>query len=561
MGVSNIFSILNTAKLGLQSQQLAIEVTGQNIANVQTEGYSRQEVTFEATNPRRFGLGQIGTGVRVAGIERSHDKFLLSQILAEGDALGRFQVRKDVFDQLEILLSESSGRSLNQTLSQFFAGVQDVSSNPTGLPERSSLIAEAKNLAAVFNNLGESLFQIQQNLNSTISVEVAQINSLAQEIAALNKAIHANEPTTFSANDLRDKRDQKLKELSGLIDLNFVDEQDGQISLTLDDGTPLVLQSTAFTLATSINGNNKSFLDIVVLDAAGNSTNITSSISGGKLKGYLDMRDTEVEGLRDKLDRLAAGFIQEFNNIHQQGFGIDGSTGNNFFSVLPTTVETNINNTGSATLTAANGDPSNISIDKFEITITGSNSFSLENLTTGASAGTFTFTSGTTFNLANGFAVTITGTPAAGDKFKLSVSESAGRNFSVASGVLSNSNKIAAGLNSSTDGSNALALVDLQSRLVFSSVTLDSAGSGTFTFDEFYSSIVSTVGIDSFSSQTTYSQQEGILLQLNTRRESISGVSIDEEMINMIKFQQAYNAAARLIGVVDELLDTVISQV
>ena len=551
---SNIFSVLNTAKLGLLSQQLAIEVTGQNIANVQTEGYSRQEVIFEATNPRNFSLGQVGTGVRVAGIERSHNEFLFSQILGEGDTLGRFQVRKDVFEQLELLLSENNGLSLNGSLSSFFNGLQDVASNPTGLPERSSLLAEAQNLSSVFNNLGESLFQIQQNLDSAISVEVAKINSLAQEVAALNKSIHANEPTTFSANDLRDKRDQKVKELSEMIDLNFVDEMDGQISLTLDDGTPLVLKSTVFTLATSINGNNKSFLDIGVLDATGNSTNVTSSLTGGTIKGFLEMRDVEVEGLKDKLDRLAAGFIQEFNEIHQQGFGIDGSTGNNFFNPLKTTVVSNVNNTGSSTLTATNGDPSNISIDKYEITFTGSNSFSLQNLTTGISSGTFTFTSGSTFNLANGFAVTISGTPAVGDSYKLSASESAAREFSVSNEVLSNGNKISAGLNSSTDGGNALALTDLQSKLVFDSVTLKS-GSGTFTFDEFYSSIVGTVGVQSYASRNTLSQKEGILLQLNPRRESIAGVSIDEEMINMIKFQQAFNAAARLIGVAEEMMD------
>ncbi len=558
---SNTFSILNTAKLGLLSQQLAIEVTGQNIANVQTKGYSRQEVNFEATTPRNFSLGQIGTGVRVAGIERSHDKFLFSQILGEGDTLGRFKVRKDVFDQLEILLSESNGQSINKSLSSFFSGVQDLSSNPTGLPERSNLIAEAQNLASVFNKTGELLFQIQQNLDATITAEAERINNLTQEIAALNKSIHANEPTTFSANDLRDKRDQKVKELSELVDLNFVDEKDGQISITLGDGTPLVLQSTAFTIATSINGNNKSFVDLVVQDGAGNSTNITSSITGGSIKGYLEMRDTEVQNLKDKLDRLAAGFVQEFNKIHQQGFGIDGSTGNNFFKPLTSTVVTNVNNTGSATLAASNGDPSNISVDKYEITVTGSNSFSLLNLTTGASAGTFNFTPGSTFSLANGFAVTISGTPVAGDKFTLSVSENASRNLSVSSGVSSNSNKIAAGLTSNTDGANALALVDLQSKLAFNSVSLDSSGSGTFTFNEFYSSIVSTVGIQSLSTQSTYSQQEGIILQLNTRRESISGVSIDEEMINMVKFQQAYNAAARLITVVRELLDTVVSKI
>ena len=558
---SNVFGILNTAKVGLLAQQLAIEVTGQNIANVQTEGYSRQEVNFEALNPRSFSLGQIGTGVRVVGVERSHDKFLFSQILSEGDGFGQYGVRKDVFEQLEILFSESNGKSLNQGLGNFFSSLQDLSSNPVGLPERSSVLAEAQNLASTFNNLGESLFQIRRNLDATIQVETGRINSLTSEIAELNKAIHANEPVAFSANDLRDRRDQRVKELSGLIDLNYVDEMDGQISLTLNNGTPLVLQSTAFNLSTQINGNNKGFQDIVVSGLNGTSTNVTSSVTGGSLKGLIDMRDTEVQDVKDKLDRLAAGIIQEFNNMHQQGFGIDGTTGNNFFAPPSVTTEINTNNTGTATLTATNGNPSAISIDKFEITVTSSNTFSLNNLTTGLNEGTFSFTPGSTFNLAGGFAITISGGTAVGDRFKLSVSEDAAQTFSVSSDIASNSNKIAAGQNSSSDGANALKLIGLQSRLSFNSVTHVSGGSGAFTFDEFYSSIVSNLGIQSFSTQATFAQQEGILLQLNTRRESVSGVSIDEEFINMVKFQQAYNASARLIGIVDELLDTVISQV
>jgi flagellar hook-associated protein 1 FlgK len=548
---TNIFSVLNTAKLGLLSQQQAMQTTGHNIANVQTEGYSRQELRFEAIP---------NSGVRVAEIKRSHDEFIYSQILGESDSHGRFQVRKDVFEQLEQLLSENNGQSLNGSFSNLFSGLQDVATNPTGLPERSNLIAEAQTLSSVFNNLGESLSQIQQNLDSTISVEVAKINTIAQGIGALNKSIHANESSTYKTNDLRDQRDQKVKELSEIIDLSIDTEQDGQISLTLKDGTPLVLKSSVFTMKTLANGNNKSFLDIAVLDEGGNNKNVTSSLTGGTIKGFLEMRDVEVEGLKDKLDRLAAGFIQEFNEIHQQGFGIDGSTGNNFFNPLKTTVVNNVNNTGSSKLTATNGDPSNISIDKYEITFTGSNSISLQNLTTGASSGTFTFTSGSTFNLANGFAVTISGAPAVGDSYKLSASESAAKQFSVSSKILSNSNKISAGLNTRTDGGNARALTDLQSKLVFDNVTLK-AGSGTFTFDEFYSAIVSTVGIQSYASRSTLSQKDGILLQLNTRRESISGVSIDEEMINMIKFQQAFNAAARLIGVAEEMMDNLINQV
>ena len=558
---SNVFGILNTAKTGLLAQQLAIEVTGQNIANVQTEGYSRQEVNFEAMNPRNFGLGQLGTGVRVVGVERSHDKFLYSQILGEADGLGNYGVRKDVFEQLEILLSESNGQGLNQGLGNLFSSLQDLSSNPGALPERSIVIAEAQNLASTFNNLGESLFQVRRNLDATIQVETGRINSLTSEIAELNKAIHANEPVAFSANDLRDRRDQRVKELSGLIGLNYVDEMDGQISLTLNNGTPLVLQSTTFSLSTQTNGNNKNFKDIVVSGLNGTNTNVTSSVNGGSLKGLIDMRDTEVTDIKDKLDRLASSIIQEFNNIHQQGFGADGTTGNNFFVPPSVTTEVNTNNIGTATLTATNGNPSAISSDKLEITVTGSNTFSLNNLTTGLNEGSFSFTPGSTFNIAGGFAVTITGGAVIGDKFKISVSEDAARTFSVSSDVASNFSKIAAGQNSSSDGANALKLIGLQSRLSFNSVTHVSSGSGAFTFDEFYSSIVSNLGIQSFSTQANFAQQEGILLQLNTRRESVSGVSIDEEFINMVKFQQAYNASARLIGIVDELLDTVISQV
>ena len=187
--------------------------------------------------------------------------------------------------------------------------------------------------------------------------------------------------------------------------------------------------------------------------------------------------------------------------------------------------------------------------------------FTLKNLTTGVNQGSFSFTAGSKFNLAEGFTVTISGGATVGDKFKISISENATQNFAISSDVALNSSKIAAGLNSSSDGANALSLIGLQSKLSFNSVTHIAEGSGAFTFNEFYNSIVSDLGVQSFSTQATLEQQEGILLQLNTRRESKSGVSIDEEFINMVKFQQAYNASARLIGVVDELLDTVISQV
>ena len=557
---SNIFSILNTAKLGLLTQQLAIEVTGNNIANVQTEGYSRQVVNLESNTPRAISQGQLGTGVRVSGIERVHDQFLFLQILAEGAATGDFNVQKDVFQQLEILFNENQGRSLNNEFSEFFAGLQDLSTNPSGLPERANLLTQGQTLTEVFNNLGDQLFQIQRDIDAIVADEVTEINTLTGEIAKLNQAIFANEPGKSTANDLRDQRDRLVKQLSEKIDIQLVNESDGQVSLTLGNGTALVLRDKTFELSTGLNGNNSSFLDLFVSNGAGGTTNVTTAIQGGGLKGYLDMRDTEIAAIKHKLNLLAAGFVKEFNRVHQQGFGLDGGTGANFFTPLEPTVTVNTNNTGTAQVAMTNASPATASVDRYEMVFTGAGAFTLNNLTTGFASGAFTFTPGSAFNLAGGLAVTITGSAAAGDRFKFSVSDNAASVMKVSSEVLANSQKIAAGNTTNGDGGNALDLADLQSGQTFNSVTLQS-GSGAFTFDEFFNAIVSSIGIQSASVQAGVRQQEGVLLQLNNRRESISGVSIDEELINMIKFQQAFNAAARLINVVDELFDTLINRI
>lgn len=557
---TNIFSALSSAKLGLLAQQLAIEVTGQNIANVETEGYSRQDVTFEANTPRhaiKYGsMHQIGTGVRVAGIERAHDQFLFEQIMDEGDLTGSTEVKKDIFEQLEILFNEGSGRSLNDALSSFFASVHDLATNARGLPERADLVSKAENLASTFNQTGKQLYTIQRNIDATIETEVTEINLLTTQIGKLNENIHASEPASqYKANDLRDNRDRLVKELSKKIDIQLIEESDSQISLTLKDGTALVLKDQVFDLSVSINGNNESFYDVYI-DTGSTTKDITSTITGGELRGYLDMRDTEVESILDKMNILSASFIQEFNGIHRAGFGVDGSSGLDFFSALDVTVDHDVDNTGTAVVSMTNASPTTISVDEFEIAFTDSNAFTLNNLTTNASSGTFTFTTGSTFNIKDGFAVTISGAAVSGDKVTFSVSEDSASGMAVSSTITANTRKIAAGTTTNGDGANALLMADLQNTLSFNSVTWSGSGSGSYTFDEYYNAVVSTIGIESFSAQSTLRQQEGIMLQLNSRRESISGVSIDEEMIKMIKFQQAYNASARMISVVDEMLDT-----
>ena len=550
---ANIFSVLNTAKLGLQTNQTAIEITGHNIANVQTEGFSRQEVTLEVNRPRRVGLAFLGTGVRATNVTRDFDQFLFNQILGESSTLGNFDVRNTFFQRLETILNESSGVSLNNAMSEFFLAFDDLASNPTNLSARTAVLSAAGTLATVFNQLGSSLLQQRVNLDGAVNAEVTEINGMLDEIAEFNRSIVQLENGNTQANDLRDQRDLLIKQLSEKLDVQLIDTNDNSTMITLSGGSPLVVGTTVFKLSTTANLDNRGFKDILVDDGMGGTNNVTAEIQGGEMRGLLDMRDVETLGLIDKLDRLAAGLMEEVNGIHLQGLGLDGSSGNLFYETLTPTVTISSQNLGAPTVTAINASPSTVTVDKFQLQFDGLGSFDVFNLTTNQTVATGLAVGGTV-NIANGLAITTGGAPAAGDTVDISISEDAALNMALSSTVLNDTSKIAAGLSGTGDGQNALNISNLQNSLVFSSGGF-TPGAGTSTFDDFYNSIISGLGAGSRSSQTILKQQEGVMLQLNTQRESISGVSLDEEMINLIKFQQAYAASARMITVIEEMFD------
>ncbi len=550
---ANIFSVLNTAKLGLQTNQTAIEITGHNIANVQTEGFSRQEVTLEVNRPRRVGLAFLGTGVRATNVTRDFDQFLFNQILGESSTLGNYDIRNTFFQRLETIINESSGVSLNSAMSEFFIAFDDLSSNPTNLSSRTAVLSAAGTLTTVFNQLGTSLFQQRMNLDDAVTAEATEINGMLNEVAELNRSIIKIEHGNTPANDLRDQRDLLIKQLSEKVDVQLIDTNDNNTVLTLAGGTPLVVGTTVFQLSTAANLDNKGFKDILVDDGTGGATNVTSEIQGGEMRGLLDMRDVETRGLIDQLDRLAAGLMEQVNGVHLQGLGLDSSSGNLFFETLTPTVITGSQNLGTGTVTAVNASPSTVTVDKYQIRFTGPGTFDLFNLTTNQTVSTGLAVGGT-INIANGLAITTGGVPVAGDTVDISISEDAALNMTLSSTVLNNTDKIAAGLSSAGDGQNALNISNLQNSLVFSSGAF-TPGTGTATFDDFYNSMVSGLGAGSRSSQTILTQQEGVMLQLNSQRESISGVSLDEEMVNLIKFQQAYAASARMITVIEEMFD------
>lgn len=469
--MTDIYGILNVASQSLLAQQKAIDVTGQNIANVNTDGYSRQRVVMEASTPINSDPGQMGTGVQATEIQRIYDRFVGGQINGENSQLGQWEATESGLSRIEVIFDESSGAGLQEAMSDFWAAWQDLSNNPSGYSERTSLMTSSQTLARTFNTMSENLQQIQLDYDQTIVGTVDEINGLSQQIVDLNEKISQVEVAGQDSNDYRDQRDQLLKELSKLIDINTYENDQGQVTVMTASGNPLVQSPYAYELSTVTNANG--LQDVVWLDRSGNATDITDSIESGELRGWLDVRDGYAQDYLDRLDALASAMIDEVNAIHQSGFGM--------------------------TTDPATGDP-----------VTGQSFFG------GTSAAT----------------------------------------MEVDASIVADVNRIAAAATAASvpgDNTNAIAIANLQEELTMNS--------GSTTFDSYYSTLVSKVGSDVSDASSNYDYEDAMVAHLENYRESVSGVSLDEEMVNLVKFQHAYEAAAKLITTVDDMLNTVLNMV
>lgn len=462
--MSNVFGILNTGRTALLTQQKAIDVTGHNIANVNTDGYSRQRVNMETNEPYSSQPGQTGTGVRAAEIQRIYDRFLGAQINNENQNLGNWETQKGVLERVEIIFDESSGYGLNQAMSEFWNAWQDLANNPSDYAGRAALLAKSETMTATFNNIYSNLEQIQTDIDTGIMGTVKEINSIAERIAGLNQKIALTEVGGQNANDYRDSRDLLLKELSLKINIDSFENSDGKVTVLVAGGRPLVENISSWNLSTQPDVDSD-FQDIAWTDSDGNLVDITDSISGGKLKGWLEARDVTIPDYLSKLDNLAEGIITEVNDLHKAGLGLNDVSvaGRNFFAGTTAT---------------------NMAVD-------------VDDVNNIAAAGS------------------LDGLPGG--------------------------------------NSNAIEIANLQNALKMNS--------DTATFDDYYNSLVSDVGSGVQKATVNFDHQSSMVTHLDNYRESVSGVSLDEEMVNLIKFQHGYNAAARLISVADELLDRVISMV
>lgn len=455
--MTNLYSILNTGARALKTQQTAINVTGHNIANVNTPGYSRQRVNMATSDPLSLQTGQLGSGVKATEIQRIYNQFLIHQINDESQQLGKWAAQKDPLSQVEMLFNVGEESGLDSQLNAFWNAWQDLANNPTGITERNVLVSKSQGLAETFQEMNANLEQVAQHMTESIHGAVDEINTMGAQIADLNRLISQAENTGQNANDYRDQRDLLLKELSSKIDIT-TNESNGMVTVLIGNNNVLVEDVRSWDLSFEDP-------DYSIQTETGSTTFGSDEIAGGALRGWMDVRDSHILQYMGELDSLAAGLIDSVNTLHVTGTGLDG-TQNLFFG------------------------------------------------------------------------------------------GSAANDIVVNADIVADTNKIAAaGPGGSIPGDNsmALAIAGLQHQATMNG--------NMSTFGEYYQSIVTGIGSDVQQAHTQFNQQKEMADYLDGYRESISGVNLDEEMINLIKFQNAYDAAAKIISTVDEMLDRVINMV
>jgi flagellar hook-associated protein 1 FlgK len=327
-GLNGLFGVGSNA---LASFQRAMSVTGQNIANVSTPGYSRQEAVLTESLPENGRPGQIGTGVQVSEIRRSVDSFVEQQLLSSNERIGEFGASQKALSQIQILFNDANDQGIAAGLNEFFKAWQDVATNPADLTARTVLLTKADGLTKQLNQASSQLSAQRISLDGQIGSGINDINSLASKIADLNAQIKLTEVSGQQANDLRDQRGRFLNDLAGLVDISSIEDGSGQVTVFVGVGQILVTDHTAYKLTGVPDVTNGGLLDVRYDGGTGPNTDITSSISGGRLKGLIDARDTTAAGLQTSLGypHVAARVASE-HSASTAGYGLDGSTDTGF---------------------------------------------------------------------------------------------------------------------------------------------------------------------------------------------------------------------------------------
>lgn len=513
------FSGFNAARSGLFASQRALDITGHNLANINTRGYTRQRLEQSASTPMRLpgGQGALGMGVDTTAIHQLRHEFLDYKYRDESSTLGFWDAKADGLSFIESIMNEPSDTGISTVINQMFESFQELSKNPDNLTTRALVRQRATTFTNSINHMYNQLEKMVVDYNFDVNSMVDTINTYGDQIARLNDQIFRFEADGSNANDLRDQRNVLIDDLSQIVDIEVLEvrnpenPKNNQMVIKVA-GKPLVYHKEHTKLETEkVPSSFNKDVEIYNIKWEDDTTFNTNNISG-QLKGLLVMRDGEGENEKgipyyiNELNRFVNVFANEINNIHLQGYGLNGDTGLAFFTAKGVS-------TNGATITA-DADGKIFDDDGNLLTIDADGNDTDPN-------GVFNITAA---------------------------------NIKVAS-ELEDPNNIAASNTAELlpkDGSIMLDIIELRHR-----TSMFQEGKP----EDFIKSLIGTLGVDAEEADRNTLNQAILLNEIENRRMSISGVSQDEELSNMVKFQHAYNASARMMTTIDEMLDVVINRI
>lgn len=541
----SLFGLFDIGKSTIFSSQTALNVISNNIANVNTPGYSRHEAILEIANPVQIKGNYIGRGVGSVEIRRHYDKFLNLQLIGQNQSYGRSYSIDRGLSYIEQVFNEAQDLGLQNPLQNYFNAWQEVSSNPESQPQRTSLLQTAGSLVQTAQQMESDIKDTLKYINEDIANVATNINSLTSQIAEINGRVAeleaglSNEEATY----FRDERDRLLYELAELTEYTSYEDSNGYVTV-LVGGKTLVSTVTSYDLTTQvdIDGDTNVYL---------NGQDITSVFQKGQIGGLIDVRDDIENNSLHDLRKLVASVIKETNFQHSQGYGLDGSTNNDFFDALQAYTK-NYSSTGYVSSSSVL-DSSALTLDEYNINFVDAANYEVYNRQTGALVTSGAYVAGGNIDF-EGLRVVIDGAPAANDSFLVSPLSNVIENFNVA---ISDTEQIAAASSDPTtvsgpgDNGNAILMVQIAQS--------DISDLNNNTFESYYQGIVSDIGIMSKAAADSLSYDDNLLYELQSKRDAVAGVSLDEEATNLIRFQRAYEAGAKIIQITDELLEVIIN--
>ncbi len=464
MATMNIFGTLFTARGGLMAQQGGLTVTGQNVANVNTEGYSRRSISLASLPGPPLG----GGGVEILGIKRYFDQFANSRLTQEESVLGNANQRSEILAHVSDLFNDLAGLGLGTALDDFFGSIRLLESAPTDVTVRQEVLARGQEVVSAFNRISTEIETVRHNIDNILASSASEVNLRTEQIADLNEEITLGLVQGIDVSDLYDRRDQLVREIAEHINVNAIENDDHQLTVFLEGGLPLVDGKTQSLLQVETSAAPGASA-VEYVSSNGQISDITSRIQGGSMGGALSIRDTVLPGFSTQLDELALDLVTAVNTQHRAGYDLNGNTDNYFFSDL--TVVTNA--AGLIQLHAdVDGNPDAIAAAEDPLMLPG-------------------------------------------------------------------------------DNRNALALADLAEQQL--------ATGNSLTFNEAYAGLVGEVGVATRRASDEATMRATSISHIETIRDSQAGVSLDEEMANLIQFQRGYQASARVLSAVDEVIQTLIN--